>query len=983
MSPSLRASVRRILFAASAMAATAAIADPQQSQSSSTQGSTEIAEIVIVTGSYIKGTAEDAALPVDVLTTEDLQKQGSPSMTDLIKSIPAVQGVIGESNQFGVANGTGTSNVNLRGLGATRTLVLLNGRRLAGSPTGTGVDTNLLPSAAIGRIEVLKDGAAATYGSDAIGGVVNFITKDNARGLSLDGSYSYIPDSDGDYEAHASYGWQVGRSSGLIAAGYRHRSELSTLDRDWAIRPFAESAEGGWSGFSNPGTFSVSAAAAAANGITAANFDPACTALGGTVSAGCRFQYTAYDNLVEDEDHYQVFADYNLDVTDSVTFHAEALYAAHDVPHEQWSPSYGPNQGPAGGAPTYFVPLASPGLQALLPFLTPQQVAAVNASVIGGAPGVTVSGLSWRPLAQGGNPATGGPQEASRKFDSFRLSAGFKGEFGGGISWDTAVTYMEDGSDIATPDFLPARIDQALRGLGGPNCTGTTPGANGCLWLNPFSTGIPSNPATGQQNSLTFNPNAAIDPNLVRWLTTPNSYEATTSLLVADAVLSGEMGGFTLPGGNIGWAFGIQYRDDGFKRDVTDDFANGALYPCAARVVNPAAVCASANGALSFYGPLLETDVSRDMYAVFGELSLPITDTIQAQLAVRYEDYGSGVGDTTNPKLSVRWQATDWLALRGSVGTTFRAPTPVALDPASNTTLFFTPQAGGYKPVDTFGNPSLQPETADTFNVGFIFNAGPFGATVDYFNFKFEDALTAEVGTQLITALYSPYVDAGGVARTNHCADTDPRYVALRGRFTFSGACDSGIAAAPAFNLLRTTANNINAQGTTEISGIDASMHYGFENVLGGDLTVGFDGTYNIEYKLSDNFVEGILIDPAQDAIGTRGGRGGTLPQWKGSLYLDLGTGIHNIRWTTRYVDGLEDVRVATFATNANGKNIDSFITHDLTYRVDLPAQTTLSASVFNVLDEDPSFARLDLNYDPFVGNPLGRYFKVAVAKKF
>jgi iron complex outermembrane receptor protein len=146
-------------------------------------------EVVLVTGSYIRGTAEDAALPVDVVTAEDLEKQGSPTMVDLFKSIPSVQGITGETNQFTAGQTTGTSNVNLRGLGPTRTLVLFNGRRLAPSAAAAiGVDTNLLPAAAIGRIEVLKDGAAATYGSDAIGGVVNFISRRGFEGMTVEGS---------------------------------------------------------------------------------------------------------------------------------------------------------------------------------------------------------------------------------------------------------------------------------------------------------------------------------------------------------------------------------------------------------------------------------------------------------------------------------------------------------------------------------------------------------------------------------------------------------------------------------------------------------------------------------------------------------------------------------------------------------------------------------------------------------------------------
>nr|MBP7651550.1 TonB-dependent receptor plug domain-containing protein [Phenylobacterium sp.] len=175
------------------------------------QDDVEVSEVV-VTGSFIAGSPEDAALPVNVIGSDEMQKQGSPSTVDLIKSIPAVSGAIGESNQFGAGQTTGSGNINLRGLGATRTLVLMNGRRMAVSPGGTSVDTNLIPTAAIGRLEVLKDGAAATYGSDAIGGVVNFITRTNLDGFEVRGDYAHIDGSDGnDYGTSIAYGWRGDR----------------------------------------------------------------------------------------------------------------------------------------------------------------------------------------------------------------------------------------------------------------------------------------------------------------------------------------------------------------------------------------------------------------------------------------------------------------------------------------------------------------------------------------------------------------------------------------------------------------------------------------------------------------------------------------------------------------------------------------------------------------------------------------------------
>jgi iron complex outermembrane receptor protein len=123
---------------------------------------------VVVTGSFIRGTPEDAALPVDVIGADELQKQGSPSPVELIKSLTVSNGVLGDTNQFDArAQGAeGSATINLRGLGPARTLVLWNGHRLVNAPTlnGNSPDINVLPFAAIGRIEVLKDGAAATYG---------------------------------------------------------------------------------------------------------------------------------------------------------------------------------------------------------------------------------------------------------------------------------------------------------------------------------------------------------------------------------------------------------------------------------------------------------------------------------------------------------------------------------------------------------------------------------------------------------------------------------------------------------------------------------------------------------------------------------------------------------------------------------------------------------------------------------------------------
>ncbi|MEY3042910.1 MAG: hypothetical protein RLZZ174_1992, partial [Pseudomonadota bacterium] len=145
----------------------------------------EAIEEVVVTGSFIRGTPQDAALPVDVVSQQDLMDIGNPTIAEMVRNLNISNGNLAETNQFNGSGGQGNEGVNtinLRGLGSARSLVLINGRRHV-ADSNIGVDISAIPSIAIGRLEVLKDGAAALYGSDAIAGVVNFITRENFEGI--------------------------------------------------------------------------------------------------------------------------------------------------------------------------------------------------------------------------------------------------------------------------------------------------------------------------------------------------------------------------------------------------------------------------------------------------------------------------------------------------------------------------------------------------------------------------------------------------------------------------------------------------------------------------------------------------------------------------------------------------------------------------------------------------------------------------------
>jgi iron complex outermembrane receptor protein len=305
-------------------AAFAADAAAAAASSSTAATPTEVGEVV-VTGSLIQGTPKDAPIPVDVVSTDTLAKQGSPSAVQLVKTLTASTSGLGESNRYN--GGAGTATVNLRGFGSSRTLALFNGRRMADTPQaafqGGGADLNFIPQAAIGRIEILKDGAAATYGSEAIGGVVNFITRTDLNGVEFEGDYTGIRSTKGDYRASVAWGWKGDRVNTLLTFGYRHRSRLDAQDRDWAVRSFQSPFSGGWSGNSNPGNYILNTP----NGPAATLFrDNGCNELGGQLtrtsavpangtvpistgsgtSATCRFQFTNFNDLVNQEDHYQL-----------------------------------------------------------------------------------------------------------------------------------------------------------------------------------------------------------------------------------------------------------------------------------------------------------------------------------------------------------------------------------------------------------------------------------------------------------------------------------------------------------------------------------------------------------------------------------------------------------------------------------------------------------------------------------------------------
>ncbi|MDO9223927.1 MAG: TonB-dependent receptor [Caulobacter sp.] len=986
--------------------------------SASAQAQPTQVDEVVITGSLIAGTPEDAALPVDVIGSDEIQKQGSPTTVELIKSLSVSSGVLGDTNQFDArAQGSeGSGSVNLRGLGSARTLVLLNGRRLPINPFGAGgsgiVDTNTIPSAAIGRIEVLKDGAAVTYGSDAIAGVVNFITKTNYDGLELGATYKSISGSDGDYGAHLNWGMNGDNSNFFLSLAYSHKSELSVAERDWANLPYDQNPEGGWSAAGSPASFVPLASSAnrfrdsqcgVLGGFAGYSGTPGATPLG--VTPVCYWHYTPFDNLVEEETRYQAFGSADFDLAGDTTLHTEFSWTKTEVPKWRTSPSYALLSTPTASVGSvlnnYFIPSTNPGLVAyraahlLTGWTATNSVTAASSTrpETDLAAGALLVGS--RPFGMGGNPMFDyGSSGGSRGYAAVRFSASLDGKFNDSTNWNLSVTYGSESAKRTGYDTIVNRYQLALRGYGSLNndgnggCTAgetanfTTNAGNaalGCYYFNPFSSAIPSNVMTGQTTPQ-YSQSLANSPELARWFFQELKTEQEARLLVVEGVVSG-VTGWTLGGGDVAWALGGQYRENWFKSNY-NDLSNRNLFPCIDTITSGNMVCTNRNGIFAFLAPSTPQNLNNDLYAVFGELSLPVTDNIQVQLAARYEDYGGETGSTFDPKIAVRWQVNDVFAMRASASSTFRAPPTTALTNDFGTSLQAI--AGVFRAVDIYGNPDLEPETANTFSVGAMVDVGNFKATIDYWSFDFANPIVTDPVSDIVAAVFP-----NGQGPGNNCAEA--AVAPLVARFTFTGNVCS------ATNIQRLRVNTVNG-APVKTSGVDVLADYDFGDFLGGDLSIGTSITWVREYQVGATSVDGVLVSAAYDAVGLLNYQKTStpLPQLKGDFHIEWSTSVHNLRWTTRYIDSYTDQRTAPFAANAyrrevytdtftvaNGKEIESTFISDLTYRARLPGETTLVISVDNLFDADPAFARLDLNYDPFTGDPLGRTFKFSLTKQF
>ncbi len=702
--------------------------------------SSEAADEMIVLGTYIKRPSQfDAPSPVVILSADDLAASGANKISDVIDRLTINTGSQNNPDAFTQNQTTGTSNVNLRGLGVSSTLVLVNGRREVQSAAATDrgenfVDTSALPPMiAFQQVEVLKDGATALYGSEAVAGVVNFVTRDRFDGFQLEATAQGVDGTpQRDLEISGLFGGGDYRTRALIAFSHLSRDMLTTADRRLSTTSDDLSQAG------NPGTFlvptrpanpvygAVWASAYDTNHNGIADFvepqlgrppvpgakpplfaDQSCTAIAaqdktvipaiaaavptpiGTVPLGlCEFDFGSFYSLVPKETRDNVFAELTRDMEHDLQGRIEVHFARNDAERDN-SPSF-----PFAAFP-------------VVPATHPDNPYGTDVQFIGRLVG-----------------AGGSASKSFHESDTWRLAATLAGSIGKTWSFDLGTTFSGNSFYVQANDVLKDRFNAALRGLAGFQCnpaTGT-PGVAPCAYYNPFGTALTG---TGTPNS----------PDLIAFLTGQESFDARSDLYIVEGNVTRDLG--ALRGVPIRLAAGAEIRREKLSYDYD---ANANRDNFMFLVGNP------------------DFSNDRGVEAAFVELSLPVAEDLNVQVAARYENYGDGV-DSADPKISLLWRPTLNFSLRASAGTSFRAPslfqafgtqTSLAqlIDPRVGTPQFF--------PVRTQPNPNgapLEPESADVLNIGVSYSPTPkLDLSLDYWSFDYSHVIVEQNSQALLNA---------------------------------------------------------------------------------------------------------------------------------------------------------------------------------------------------------------------------------------
>ena len=1076
-------------------------------------------EEVIVTGSYIRGSALDAPSPVNVINRESIQAQGASSIWDVIRNLEYNQG--SDTNVQGALAGTGSQNtgtasVNLRNLGGNSTLTLINGKRStpAAVVTASGqesVNLNSIPLVMTERVEVLTDGGSALYGADAVAGVVNIIMRTDFDGLELYADTQGIQEAGGTYEETLSgiwgTNWNNGNTRLVISGEYFERDpqklehaqyfDEDTIISNSRVGSFAPSSPlGGFNmdyldmpltGQNKAERASIGEAAGGTRGFVYS--DPLCESGSGNFgqfyvdnrytgfarrSGQCSENNMGNQFMTYGQERYSVAGSFEHDFSDGTEFYSFFNHSDSEVTREWDGRSF---------SRTAHIFWSPSQLGSLAPFVGngPATPSANN-------PHTTANGgfnQGW----YGGGVATGWPTTRTSGLPTDQkesnVQAGFRGDFEGfgrDLEYDLSVAWSESSIEQEVSTLMRDRTELAINGLGGPNCTpngrddinfmalpdfaplagifdlvfpnyvlntldtssqaltSTNHGRDGCQFFNPYLSAL-------------SDPNLANSAELVDWMDTRIlRADKRNQLFVIDAIVNGDIG--EMAGGTAAFATGFQYRQRNASGRAPEINLPG-LSPIkshAAGLPFPQSLFAPVTERYSEITNNLECancifnfNDQRDIRSVFVELSLPWAENVETQVALRYEDY-EDIGSALSPKVALSWRPVEELLLRASWSESFRAPNIGVVNQAfeANGTSIQDPlrnqgvRAGLLPAIDanavqnssyTRGapNPDLDPEYADTFNIGVQWtpsgNLDGLSIGADIWRFEVEDRVLPLVPRAAINPEIAKFNSVVGDESNYILNDTIP--LDSRGPDGFVVPCSPSALAAeygadsnerlncvvnPAAYVVDGVQRSVNDEnaglttlilpavnaGTYEVQGIDFKAGYTWNNDW-GTFRVGVDYTHIDEFVVDIPGLElGLQATGKMDAAGGDGEQNivRPVPDNRGNITFSWARENHRVSVFNRHTGSLQVLGHRDYMANPNTAEInkgyaksmtDSYNTWDVQYNYtrDWGDSTSIfTVGVIDATNEDvPLFRRQ--SYHTSVFDPRGRRWYARVLWQF
>lgn len=908
---------------------------------------------VEITGSSIKRIQAEGALPIQIITSQDLSNQGINSVEQLLGQMSTVasgaDNAVSNNNIFGGDTDRltgGSANANMRGFGPGSTLVLLNGRRLSTyGMSGGAVDVNTIPFAAIDRIEILKDGASAIYGTDAIGGVMNFILKKDFEGFSV--GYDTARPTAGAAGTTRRASITAGKGN-LEKDGYNLMASLS-VDKNDILR-------GSDRDFSNGfqpalGLSPNSSSSPFANIITASG-----TAMGTTGSRVGTTDQTKYTriNLLSIQNRCDA-------VTEGVQFQPDIWHLASAAPpyasgkylcntdygsqYMLAAPKEAQNmvlRGEFKIAPNHsgFVEFTGSRTEIKSELVPTQFSTSSSSNAAIGNNYYPVNGPYYlnlanygvldfdptKPIAYRLRMQDWGNRVINNISTNSRLLVGFEGMVGKydyklGFSTNAADAYAEllDGYAYST------KLHAALKtGLINP-------------WLMPGQSQTPEAMALIESTKARGRLNGG-----------------KTKLDQVDGAISGEL--MDLPAGPLGFAVGYDFRKESYEFSNTTTDTSGAI-TCVSTLLTTVAsdvlLCPGNSGV---------PNTSRNIKAVYAELAVPVTKGLDMQLALRTDQY-DGFGTTTNPKIAFRYQPSTELLFRGSVNTGFKAPSFQQQQPNNAPLLDVTQWSDPIRcPSDptqcniqlnytSSGNPDLKPEKSKQGTLGVVWApAAGLTAYADYWRVD----LTDRIRTITISEM-----------RNNYALFADRFIRDANGNITVARA------------------GWVNAAGSST-KGLDWGAEYKFK---AGDIAykAAIDGTRMLSHM--EAALEG---QPMKEYVGQFGTRTLYLrDKFSASLTgaMDNWTGTVSMTYKSGYKDQDLSDR-ATMPATAN-TDVDSYTVYGASVAYTGFKNANITVGIRNLFDQKPPFTHHDVDdvagagWDPRVADPMGRTLTVSLRYDF